>query len=616
MTTAILEDTSGTAAEWRRRVEAALKGRPADTLRTTSFEGIAIEPLYGRVLTEPPRALRQTPGRWRVVQRMDQPAPGDANATALRDLENGADGLVLVTQGAAAARGFGVSIGDLADLDRALDGVEIDLIGLRLDAGSRALEMASLLAELAHRRRLSAAQLAVAVGHDPIGLFARSGVLPQTPAAIGTAAATAAGRLRAGGFDGALFLADGRPYHEAGAGEAQELAAVLATAVAYIRWLAEAGLSLEEARAEIGFLLAADADEFFTLAKFRALRRLWARVETACGLTPKPITLHAETAWRCMTRHDPTVNILRATIGMFGAGLGGADDVTALPHTLPLGLPDSGARRLARNAQLILLDEARLDAVADPAAGAGGFEALTEALCLKAWALFQAIEAAGGMVAALETNLVQDSIALTRAARNAAIATGKAAITGTSAFAVLSEPPTAVLVPAPAVAPVDAPTAPVERRGAPLVSTRDAAPFERLRAQADSMAAGGRRPALLLVTVGATPQGAARAAFVTNVLAAGGIAAVTDAAASTPETAAAAVQRAGTRGACLCAGDSGTDDELAGYVAALKAAGASRVYLAQAPGLRENALRAAGIDGFLFEGCNALALLQDVLAAL
>ena len=96
--------------------------------------------------------------------------------------------------------------------------------------------------------------------------------------------------------------------HNAGGSEAQELAYVLAAAVAYLRALEAGGRGLDAARAMIYFRLAADADQFLTVAKFRALRKLWARVENACGLTPRPAFLAAETAWRMMTRRDPYVN--------------------------------------------------------------------------------------------------------------------------------------------------------------------------------------------------------------------------------------------------------------------------------------------------------------------
>ena len=141
------------------------------------------------------------------------------------------------------------------------------------------------------------------------------------------------------------------------------------------------------ARAAISFRLAADADQFLTMAKFRALRQLWARVEQACGLAPKPAFIAAETAWRMLTQRDAYVNMLRATMATFAAGLAGANAVTVLPHTLALGLPDAFARRVARNTQLVLLEESNLAKVSDPAAGSGGVESLTKELCESAWAL-------------------------------------------------------------------------------------------------------------------------------------------------------------------------------------------------------------------------------------
>src|SRR5207237_2187551 len=129
---------------------------------------------------------------------------------------------------------------------------------------------------------------------------------------------------------------------------------------------------------------------------------LWARVEEACGLAPKPVFVSATTAWRMLTRRDPWVNLLRATVAVFSAGLGGADAITVLPFTAALGLPDRFARRLARNTQLILLEESNLAKVSDPGAGSGGIEDLTNHLCAAAWAQFQEIGNAGGVVSGLQ----------------------------------------------------------------------------------------------------------------------------------------------------------------------------------------------------------------------
>ena len=241
------------------------------------------------------------------------------------------------------------------------------------------------------------------------------------------------------GFRGPFAAADARVIHNAGGSEAQELAYALSVAIAYWRALEAGGVTLDAARRMIFFRMSADADQFMTMAKFRALRKLWARVEEASGLAPQPIFIAAETAWRMMTQRDPYVNMLRVTIATFAAGLGGANAVTVLPFTAALGLPDAFARRVARNTQLVLLEESNLAKVADPAAGSGGIEELTDELCRAAWSLFQEIEKAGGAAAALESGLIQNKVAETRTAREKAIATRRDPLTGTSEFPHLSE---------------------------------------------------------------------------------------------------------------------------------------------------------------------------------
>jgi methylmalonyl-CoA mutase len=274
---------------------------------------------------------------------------------------------------------------------------------------------------------------------------------------------------------GPFAVADGRPVHAAGGTEAQELAFVLANGVAYLRALEAGGMPLDRARRALFFRLAADSDQFLTMAKFRALRKLWARIEEASNLAPEPIFLSAETAWRTMTRRDPHVNMLRTAMAVVAAGLGGADAITALPFTTALGLPDEFARRVARNTQLILLEESNLAKVGDPAAGAGAIEDLTTKLCGAAWPLFQEIERAGGAAAALERGLIQKNVAAVRDARMQALKDGKEALTGTTIFPNPDKTPVAVLDVTP-VHPERRLRAAIEFQA--LVAMRLAEPFE------------------------------------------------------------------------------------------------------------------------------------------
>ena len=352
---------------------------------------------------------------------------------------------------------------------------------------------------------------------------------------------------------------------------------------------------LEDAKA-IAFRLAADADQFATLAKFRAMRLLWGRVEAACGLTPAPIRLDAMSAWRMMTVAEPYVNVMRAALAAFAAGLGGADSVTLLPFSQAIGLPDAFARRLARNTQLIALRESRLGFVADPAAGAGGFEAMTDGLCEKAWALFQSFEAAGGLEKALEQGLVQSAVAGAAATLKRDVARIKTPLTGVTVhphldaerIAVLPEPPAAAQPALGALAPF-----------------RLAEPFERLREAAKAA------PKMFLAAIGPRSAHTRRLGFAREVFEAGGVATVSGAgdAAALAE----AFRASGAAMACLCGSDEAYADHAERFAAALKSAGARVVYLAGRPGEREAAWRAAGVDGFVYAGADLVAALEEVL---
>jgi methylmalonyl-CoA mutase len=597
-----------TETEWRKLVEAALKGADFDKkLVSTTYDGLRVQPLYQRAAGAPAIAGRAAVP-WHVVQRVEHPDPSAANAQALDDLENGATGLALVFAGAPAARGFGVAINNVDDLDQTLKGVMLDVIPLRLETAPFAgRPLAMMMSELVARRKLDPATLTIDFGLDPIGDMARTGSAPLPWPELSQRAAGTAKDLQAKGFDKAYFLrVDGRSVHDAGGTEAQELAFVTAVGVAYMRLLEAAGFTLDEARRRITFLVATGPDQFVTIAKHRALRKLWARVEQAIGLEPKPAFASAETAWRMMTQRDAYVNILRTTIGVTAAGVGGIDAICALPFTLAIGLPDAFARRVARNMQLILLEESNLYRVADPAAGSGGIEALTSELTQAAWAMFQEIEAAGGAAAATEQGVMQKKVAATLAARQKNLAIRKDALTGVSDYPNLNEVPVKVLDVKPVSVPP--PKAAINFEGFP--SLRMAEPYEVLRDASDAvLKKTGKRPLAFLANLGKPSDFTARATYARNFYEAGGIAAPGNDGFKDQADMIAAYKASGAKLACLCSSDKVYETQAADAAKALSKAGAI-VQLAGRPGEHEQAWRQAGVKAFIYLGCDALATLQ------
>ena len=596
--------------QWLALVSSVIKGAPFEKrLVSKSYDGIAIAPLYERA-----RGGRAVLGRaagapWRIVQRIELPDPARANAQALHDLENGAAGLALVFAGAIGAYGFGLD--GSASLAHVLNGIALDAgVAIDLQAGVNAAHIAWQLTDLVRRNGVSPAATRISFGFDPLGHIAAEPQSAPSWRDEGAEFAASINDLALHGHKGPFAAADGRIVHNAGGSEAQELAWVLAAALAYLRALEASGVAPGDGRRMIYFRLAADADQFLTTAKFRALRKLWARVEEACGLTPAPIFIAAETAWRMMTRRDPFVNMLRATVAVVAAGLGGADSIAVVPHTAAIGLPDHFARRIACNTQLILLEESNLAKVADPAAGAGGPESLTHELCGAAWSLFQEMEQAGGAAAALEQGLIQAMVAAVRAARETAIAQRKDALTGTSEFPDIAEMPVEALHAAlPLTSP--SPQEGAERKAfSRLPCLRLAEPFEALRDASDRVVERtGARPKVFLANLGNVADFTARATYAKNFFETAGIAAVTNDGFASNEEVLSSFNASGASLACLCSSDAVYGAEAATVASALREAGARHVYLAGRPGELEPMLRAAGVGTFIHVGCNLLATL-------
>lgn len=630
--------------EWQRLVGGVLakSGKPdlagaaaEEALATEVEDGLWVQPLYTAEDSGPGsggpapgwpgfapfvrggRAHGSAVSGWDVRQQHAHPDPRRTNEAVLADLEHGVTSLWVTLGGA------GLPPAALPDV---LDGVYLDLAGVVLDAGAEFSAAAEQLFALyaAGPAAIPAREASGNLGADPLGLLARTGEDAAVAAQLADAAALAA--RCAAEFPGVrAMVVDALPYHEAGASAAQELGLSLSTAVAYLRELTAAGLSAEAAAGQLEFRYAAGADQFLTIAKLRAARRLWSRVAEVCGFgqagaaTAAAQRQHAVTSAVMMTERDPWVNMLRTTVACLAAGIGGADAITVLPFDSALGLPDDFSRRIARNTQAILLEEVNLSRVIDPAGGSWYVERLTDSLARAAWSFFQEVERAGGHQAAFRSGLTGVRIAENWAKRSANLARRREPVTGVSEFPNLAEQ-RLVRDPAPARPGFGQPgfgqpgvgQHSVGQHGGGLPRVRRAAAFEALRSASDALlAAAGARPAIALATLGSAAAYTARSTFAANLYQAGGIETVLLEAGDEPDLAAlaAAFTASGARAACLCSSDALYAEHAEAAAAALKAAGAGYVVLAGRPGGRREAYAAAGVDDFVYAGCDALAAL-------
>ncbi|MGF0536913.1 methylmalonyl-CoA mutase family protein [Agrobacterium sp. ES01] len=390
---------------WQKLVEKALKGADfAATLTSASDDGLVIEPLYARRKGAHPLA-RQSSGGWTVAQRMDDPDEKRALVQMADDLENGATGISLVCGDSPCAYGLGLDQMTASLLSRLAAARAAHRYAIRLEGGSLAVDGAQELARAIDTAGGNGG--AIHFGIDPMSAMVFSGNGAQ-PGKF----AEAVKSLKLLDHAGSILTASGRAVHNAGGTEAQELAFMAAALAHYLREMDAAGMDAGDTFALCGLALSADQDQFLTIAKGRAARLIVARMQEICGISkPSAAHLMMETSYRMLTRLDPETNILRNTTAVFAAGVGGADEVTVLSHTLTHGNPDPLARRLARNTQVILMAESHLDQVCDPAAGAGGIEALTDGLCEAAWEIFMAIEKNGGIIRALTDGSFAASVA-------------------------------------------------------------------------------------------------------------------------------------------------------------------------------------------------------------
>lgn len=583
------EFPSTTHEQWQRLVEGVLRkagkevsAATAEAALSTALEDdLTTHPLYTAHDDAPDpgfpgfapfvrggRPEGNTTGGWDVRQRHATLA-GDP---VLADLENGVTSLWLTV---------GPDAIPVASLARALDGVYLDLAPVVLDAGREVEPAARELLRLYEERGVAGEAARGNLGGDPLGHEARTGE------ELAFAPVLALARLCAEQYPGLRALTvDALPYHEAGGSAAQELGASLATGVAYLRELTGAGLSVEQACAQLEFRYAATADQFLTIAKLRAARRLWARVAEVCGASAAGAqTQHAVTSPVMMSRRDPWVNMLRTTVATLAAGVGGADSVTVLPFDHALGLPDAFARRIARNTSTILVEESHLARVIDPAGGSWYVERLTDELAHAGWEFFQWIEGLGGPADALRSGRLGEALATTWAARSAKLAKRREPITGVSEFPNLAE-----RLPDREPAPEPPPG------GLPRVRRDEA--YEALRARSDAhLAATGTRPRVYLATIGPAAAHSARTTFVSNLFQAGGIEPVTEG----------TFGESGATEVCLCSSDPLYEEQASAVAAELRAAGASQVFLAGRPG------QYTDVDAYVFAGCDAVAVLSATL---
>ncbi len=567
---------AGVLAKSTRRDVDELGPEPEQMLETPTYEAVAIRALYTALdeLPEPPLpgewpfvrgadALRDVKSGWRVAEaipanRVAGVAADDVNSAVLAGLAEGVSALL-------------VRVGESgvlpAQLEKVFEGVYLSMVPVILDAGADYRAAGEVMLELVSRVEPDQRDiLSIDLGADPLTAALSERPAPRLAEVVDVATRVADKTgVRA-------ITVDGPAFHNLGANATWELAGSVAAAVSYLRELTGSGLPVAKALTQISFRLAADDDQFLTIAKVRALRRLWARVAEVVGAPDSgAAVVHAETSLPMMTQRDPWVNMLRTTLAAFGAGVGGADTVLVFPFDVAIeggfpGMATSFARRMARNVQLLLLEESHVGRVLDPAGGSWFVEDLTDQLAHHAWESFQAIEQHGGFADSVD--YIAGQIAEIAGKRADDIAHRKTAITGVNEYPNITEP---------ALPHSDSSYSPL----AAGMLIRYAAEFEALRDRSDAyLLRNESRPRVLLLPLGPLAEHNIRSTFASNLLASGGIETINPGTVDADGVAKAVADAGSPVVAVVCGTDTRYGVEASAVIAAAHSAGVSHVCLA------------------------------------
>jgi methylmalonyl-CoA mutase len=654
---------------WKQEVEKSLKGKPIEKLYSNTYENLRIKPIYTREDIESLKHIEQYPGfpgyvrgievngyihePWTVSQELSANSPKEWNEIVKHDLERGQTEIHLVLDK------LGFSVTSLEEMEEMFSGISLQDYSLRVDASESSLAFLALFAAYLQKQQIPLERVRGTIGMDPLASLVKKGQLSASLTTLYDVMADITAWVKENMPNVKTIIVHSEPYHNGGANAVQELAFAFATAVEYLNECLNRGLTIDEAAQRIGFSFAIGANFFMEIAKLRAARLVWTNIVQAFGGNEESqkISIHARTSHFTKTVYDPYVNMLRATTEAFAATVGGANSLHVSPFDEAIQLADEFSRRIARNTQLILLEESHLGKVIDPAGGSYYVESLTAQLAEEAWKLFQQIEAKGGIVKALEEGFVQAEVEKVAELRKKNVKTRKEKIVGTNLYANLAEPPvqrteankhastssesplneenveqlkagfsektfvqTAVSMVSRRATAQEMEKALAEDSSSiqiqPIHQWRLAEPFEQLRKASEAhLEKHGSRPKVVLMNLGAIPNHKARADFITSFFEAGGFEVVkNNGYMSAEEAVQGALSSEGTH-YIICGSDESYVETVPAIATELKKVNSRlRLYVAgkQAPEHEETFIQ-AGIDGFIHIGSNCYETLAEFM---
>ena len=639
-----LDNQTDAVNSWLEAAKTALKGEPVQSLKSGTLDGIELEPLYSCNQQLAAIIGRQVGRPWKIVHRLTSHNATDGNVELKAAVANGANSIELVLNSSPTMSSSAIELFSNEDVSKMLEDVHLNDVGLRIRGGLDSMAIFASIMATVDSSQTSSDKLDISQVFDlTLGVNSCVGRKQALSRALCLADQLAA--LDSRGNNARLFSVDSRLWHDAGSNNVLELALCMAQLVESLRLCENVGIKPLQFASRLEVILSADADQFATIAKFRAVRILLRQIFANCEVKDCKIPVHAETSWRMMTLHEPWVNLLRTTMACFSAGTGGADSISILPHDFASNSTDALSLRLARNTQSILLEESNLAKVTDPAAGSGVIEDMTCKFCESAWLEFQKIERAGGLLTAYEDGLVGSMIKSLAESRNENIALGKNQITGVNTFPNLSDKQSAVSLNVTKSKNATGATLklPNEANGEwfkaledfvgkngslPIPMEEDvntsnqlecgrlSEPFEILRAKSDKMAEKGNRPNVFLAGLGSQAKFQPMVNFARNFYEVAGIEVAGNDKQTDHDELTELFRKSSAKIVCLCSDSESYAKFGKTCVDAFKDAGATIVHAVGNQANKETVIDELEIDSLIHQGCDMLKILGDTLDAM
>ena len=332
----------------------------------------------------------------------------------------------------------GVAIDSLDDMSTLLDGIPLDKVSTSMTINATASTLLCLYLAVARQQGVASDKVSGTIQNDILKEYIARGtyIYPPKPSLRLITDTFAYCAMEVPNWN--TISISGYHIREAGSTAAQELAFTLADGIAYVQAAIDVGLEIDNFAPRLSFFFNSHNNLLEEIAKFRAARRLWARImrDRFGAKDPRSLMLrfHTQTAGSTLTAQQPETNVVRTTIQALAAVLGGTQSLHTNALDEALGLPTENAARLALRTQQVIAHESGVTDTVDPLAGSYAIEEITTKLEHLATEYIQKIDDLGGMVRAIEIGYVQNEIQDAAYAYQRAVETGDAIVVGVNGF--------------------------------------------------------------------------------------------------------------------------------------------------------------------------------------